>query len=570
MAVGCLLFGSGTAVAATGDMIITNFNSDLTLMASDPQGHMHVVETIEVNFSGERHGIVRALPLTYQKQPLELAVASVTSPSGAPAAYTTETSNGNTILRIGDANRTITGRQVYMIDYTVRNVVRWFEGRPELYWDINGDQWDNETTRVHSVLHLPGLTAGESSCYTGSYGDRLQDCTIQVDGETVTATTSKDLGPLATLTIAVRLPEGVFTAPTWKDWVATHVLELLGAILIPLLAGGWAIHKWWRDGRDIKGRGVIVPEYEPPAGVLPIEAGVIEGYRLEPRDLTATFIDLAVRKYLKIIEIPQKGLFSSGTKYQFQLLKTDWTSLTEVERQLLAALFADKTVGATLDDLTDRRTELAKLRLTLTQTVPKSLTERGYFPANPVSSGGWLWVIGIVTGIIAFMLTSTYWVVGLSAAATSALVFTLAALMPKRTPEGVAAWEQIQGLKLYLNTAEKDRLNLLQSVSRRYNRPIAEAPTRTVELFEKLLPYAIVLGVEDSWAQQFADIYTQAPDWYSGNWSTFNAMALSHSLGGAVGAMNTSFSPPSSSSGSGFGGGGFSGGGGGGGGGGSW
>lgn len=99
----------------------------------------------------------------------------------------------------------------------------------------------------------------------------------------------------------------------------------------------------------------------------------------------------------------------------------------------------------------------------------------------------------------------------------------------------------------------------------------ANAPQRTVELFEKLLPYAIALGVEKQWAKEFNDIYKQPPEWFSGNWSTFNAYYLASSITGSMqSAMATSFAPPSSSGSSGFGGGGFSGGGGGGGGGGGW
>jgi uncharacterized membrane protein len=86
-----------------------------------------------------------------------------------------------------------------------------------------------------------------------------------------------------------------------------------------------------------------------------------------------------------------------------------------------------------------------------------------------------------------------------------------------------------------------------------------------------LLPFAIVLGVESQWAQQFADIYKAAPDWYAGNWTTFNSLYLVNGISSGVGtAVNTSFGAPQSSNSSGFGGGGFSGGGGGGGGGGGW
>ena len=88
-----------------------------------------------------------------------------------------------------------------------------------------------------------------------------------------------------------------------------------------------------------------------------------------------------------------------------------------------------------------------------------------------------------------------------------------------------------------------------------------------VKLYESLLPYAVLFGLEKQWAQEFAKLYEQPPDWYGGS-AAFNAAAFSHAVGGFNSAAAASFSAPSSSGSSGFGGGGFSGGGGGGGGGG--
>lgn len=104
----------------------------------------------------------------------------------------------------------------------------------------------------------------------------------------------------------------------------------------------------------------------------------------------------------------------------------------------------------------------------------------------------------------------------------------------------------------------------MQSVER----PYAE-PSKTVNLFESLLPYAVAMGVEKSWAKQFDDIYKEQPDWYQGS-GTFTGNRLASGLSSGIGAMNSSFSHSTSSSSSGSGGGGFSGGGGGGGGGGGW
>jgi uncharacterized membrane protein len=136
-------------------------------------------------------------------------------------------------------------------------------------------------------------------------------------------------------------------------------------------------------------------------------------------------------------------------------------------------------------------------------------------------------------------------------------------LMPQKTLKGVATKEYILGLKKYLSVAEKDRLKF------------HNAPDKNPQRFEKLLPYAMVLGVEKEWAEQFKDIYKQNPNWYedrTGSPVAFNSLIFVNSLNSFSSEANSSlYSNPSSgaSGGSGFSGGG-SGGGFGGGGGGSW
>ena len=139
-------------------------------------------------------------------------------------------------------------------------------------------------------------------------------------------------------------------------------------------------------------------------------------------------------------------------------------------------------------------------------------------------------------------------------------------LLKAPTLSGRKIMDQIEGFKLYLSVAEKDRLNLLNP------------PEKTPALFEKYLPFALALDVENAWSEQFSDVLAKAgtetqpysPVWYSGHsWDNFQTSRFSDSLGGSfAGAISSSSSPPGSSSGSG--GGGFSGGGGGGGGGSGW
>jgi len=206
------------------------------------------------------------------------------------------------------------------------------------------------------------------------------------------------------------------------------------------------------------------------------------------------------------------------------------------------------------------------------KSVDASLADRGYFTSNPyrylaLPLTAMLVLIWLFVPRITALAPVTFLSGG---AAVGAMIFAVFFhFMPARTVKGVAANEYAKGLKMYLNVAEKDRLKMLQSPSAPYM-PKTDAPQQTVELFEKLLPYAIVFKVEQEWAKKFEAMYKTPPDWYSGNYTAFNTGYLVGSLGGGFGnAVATSFGVSGSASGSGFGGG-FSGGGGGGGGGGGW
>jgi len=140
-------------------------------------------------------------------------------------------------------------------------------------------------------------------------------------------------------------------------------------------------------------------------------------------------------------------------------------------------------------------------------------------------------------------------------------------LLKAPTSAGRALLDKVEGFKMFLSAVEKDRLNVLNPLP------------RTPATFEKYLPYALALDVEQPWSERFSDVLVQAgrdgttgyaPAWYSGdNWSMFGPSGFGSALGSAMtGAIASSASAGGSSSG--FGGGGSSGGGGGGGGGGGW
>ena len=134
--------------------------------------------------------------------------------------------------------------------------------------------------------------------------------------------------------------------------------------------------------------------------------------------------------------------------------------------------------------------------------------------------------------------------------------------MPRKTRKGVTVNHHLLGFREFIERAEKDRIKSLAE----------EDPA----IFDRVLPYALVFGLEEKWAEAFSGMFTEPPKWYSSNSYTggFSPHIFVNDLGRSISIMNKSFnSSPRNSSGSrsiSMGGGGFSGGGFGGGGGGSW
>ena len=563
------------AHADVNDFTVTNFVGDYTLTNQDPQGELHIVENINVIFSDYNHGILRAIPDSYKHHSLQLHVNHISSTSGAPTGYTTYGSNGNTVLKIGNKSRTITGAQNYTIDYTLHNVISFYNDHDELYWDINGDQWQQPFEQVSAIFHIPAAAKPDTKqpvCYTGTFGSTEQNCTVSAGGETISFNTTKPLTANQTLTTAMGFGKGYFHPSKWYETVGEHTKQIVGLLAMPILLGGWAFRRWRKFGRDAKGRGVIVPQYGPPDGLIPLEAGALMHFSPDSKGITATIIDLAIRGYYKIIETKKEKLLGKDKlEYSFELQSADISALTDIEGQLLEAMFPDMNVGTAVAMADLKKSKLYTTVAAIQKKVTKNLVEQGYYRANPLTAGASMWVVVVILFFCLFIfgsLLGSAFVVGTIIALIITAGFAFA--MPARTPKGVETKEYIEGLKLYLNVAEKDRIKMLQSPDAKYAAN-ARAPKKTVELFERLLPYAIVLDVEKEWAKQFEDIYKQPPNWYSGNWTTFNAIMLTNSLTSNMQpALAGSFTAPSSSSSSGFSGGGFSGGGGGGGGGGGW
>ena len=565
LAVMALGLWAAPALADEG-WVIQRFASDITVQKD---ASLHITEAIDVDFGSlQKHGIFRTIPVRYQwddthLRVYQLQVRSVTDGSEKSVRYETSDQGGSKVIKIGDPNRTVSGRQTYRITYDVSGAMNPFPDHDELFWNVNGGLWDVRAQAVTATVHAPAAPQ-QATCYQGAAGsDEVCRFTITSSGADFAAT--RPLAPHGQLTIVASLAKGVVAEP--RPIIARDGDNLLAyfepqplwlALAVFALAGGLAFlyWRWYTVGRDARERETIVPEYEPPDKIRPAQLGVILDESADTKDVTATIVDLAVRGYLTIAEEPQPWIFA----------KKDWTlhatgktlQLLPYEEIVYGGLFKD---GADVK-VSELRTHFISSLRSAEGELYRDSADRKWFATRPdrVRQGyAGVSVLAIIAGVgITWLLGKTLGagLVGVAVVLVGIVALAVARIMPAKTAAGAELLRRSLGFRQYMEVAEKER----QRFAEREN------------IFSEYLPYAIVFGCVEKWARAFKDIdmSAQTSSWYVGS-GPFNAGILSSSLMGFSSNLGSAISStPGSSGGSGFSGGGGAGGGGGGGGGGSW
>lgn len=552
-----------TAVFGAGEQILS-FDMSATIRSDSS---LEVTEMIIYDFGlADRHGIYRDIPYSYErdgsKYNLRLSVDSVTDEYGDAYQYTTSQSGGQIHLKIGDPDRTVSGVHTYVITYTVVRGINFFDTHDELYWNVTGNAWPVGIQSASAEIRLPvALTDDQrlQECFTGSTSSDEQACAVTAEDEYVTSYMTDDvLSPYQGLTIVLGWPKGITTEPDRWQQIRWFLVDNW-FVAIPFIIIFGMIGLWIARGRDPKGRGTIIPQYDAPDGLSAGLVGTVVDERADLRDISATIIQLAVKGYLMIKRIEKKKLIGTTADYEFTQKKAADSRLDVHEAKVLEALFG----SVQTKKLSALKNEFYKDLPDIKKNLYRRVVELGYFPTSPDRVRLMYSGFGITFVVIAFTF-----VIGMNVAAgvmtaiAGIVAIIIAQVMPRKTKKGAEAHEHILGLKWFLSVTEKERLKF------------HNAPEKSPREFEQFLPYAMALQVEEQWAEQFKDLYHTPPDWYDGGSGTvFNALlftSVMRDMSKNFTSVATSRPSSAGAGGSGFSGGGFSGGGFGGGGGGSW
>ncbi len=617
---------------------IPDFHSDITLQ---DDSSLQVTETITVVAAGSliRHGIFREFPTRYSDPynnhyVVGFQMLSATRDSREETFRVEDYSNGVRIY-LGDPNVMVPpGRHVYTLTYTTNRQLGFFTDHDELFWNVTGLGWAFPIDRASATVHLLSAIPADQvtlTGFTGPQGSRGSELSSSREADAFQFATTRPLGPKQGLSVLLSWPKGYVTPPTFSQKAEyffrdnRDALLLATGLLVLLL---YYLIAWAEVGRDPR-PGVIMPLYEPPPTLSPAGMRYLVRMGFDDKTFAAAILDMAARGYLNIKE--------EAGSYLLSLADKDERVLTPDEKQIAGVLFQGRK-EIWLRQENHQVIQSAKLAV---QKWLKNAENKVYFVTNsryllpPVllslaivvvyllAQGGpqlfiggflsfWLtfWSIGVAallrtvvrswrtvsaggpnsTGkagsaifltlfsipfvfaelvVLAILMRTTSMSLVLFVIASGLLHILFLYLMKAPTIAGRHLLDQVAGFKMFLGEVDSDRLNR------------AMPPQQTPAVFEKLLPYALALDVEQDWANKFSGVLFAAGSASSQSSTVYTKSfyfgASSAGLAGAnfasalSSALTSAISSSSSAPGSGGGGGsGGSGGGGGGGGGGGW
>lgn len=439
------------------------------------------------------------------------------------------------------------------------------------------------------------------------------------------------------LTVGVKLAKGVLELPSETDQFWWQVRDRMNSLIaiaafgIVLVYFAW---NWIRAGRD-PSRGVVIPRWDAPLGLSPALVNYVANRGFTNNGWTAfsaSAINLAVKGLIILDDVkgevsfkpteskPEKPLplgedviyrsvqgvpflainkvngrklqkmgddfrvsidkEHTGKYYRYNLGIIVWGIVLAVAAYLsviLLGTFDTKMLGMLIVP------GVLFVFVSIFSAVLGAIIRSAPNTAIRVMAWmflGFFWlamaIVLLVSAIVLFEVAHTFDDRVALACCGGILVSTVffTTFMGAATPLGRELMDGIEGLKLYLTVAEKDRMNL------------AGVPQMSPQHYEKLLPYAVALGVEKPWSTHFQQWLETAgananhdykPGWYSGR--DISPRQFGNRMSTVSSSISTSIvsslPPPPKSSSSGFSsssssGGGSSGGGGGGGGGGGW
>ncbi|MEZ3162101.1 DUF2207 domain-containing protein [Microbacterium sp. BWT-B31] len=518
----------------------------------DDRSNLYVTETIVASFPeiDQNHGIVRKLPRVLSGIDLGTRVEGVTDADGrAIPAWSTDTDDEWIYIHTA-GDEFVHGEQTYVISYSMSDVVLRYQdtAADEFYWDVTGLDHAQPMGRVAAIVNVAGDAAGgllddHSFCYQGPHGS-TERCGI--DGPSASGlwpapvrewaadvgvqdavseavqfvTAAVGLGPRENVTVAIGFEQGTFAAASpahasaWWQWVLPGIALLAG---FGGLAFALVMRRLLRRNPD---RSPVIAQYSPPAREsVTMSAGILD---LPGRALAAHAAELAVRGAIEI-----RASAGRARPDDFELVLIGRDGLGVDDRAAVGALFGYKARPGATTRLGTFAKQPPKRAVVYVRGIAKRVRQGGYreaaprWPVRVVAAAG-------VAGFASALLTSfvfpeasvrdavpaglghVVWVVAIVSGLFAAVGTPLLVKLPKTvlTAAGGECVTYLHGIRAYLRLAEEERLaaaqalhtaDLVSSGRRSFGQAVGGPGADVVNLYERLLPYAVLFGMQREW-----------------------------------------------------------------------
>ncbi|MDR7302898.1 DUF2207 family protein [Haloactinomyces albus] len=399
------------------------------------------------------------------------------------------------------------------VTYSVGGAVAEDAGRQEVRWSV-ASGWDVSVAKVE-VSFIAPRPAQSIECRVGPVGNGDACDQFQIAHTRAVRATHFDLGAGQRMTVSVALPPETVVSnarfeQTFSMARAFALTPASGAGLAGLgllLIGGFGL-LWYTRGRDARVlSGDVGPvevlladadggvTFASPDGVLPGQVGTVIDEHVDVVDVTATVVDLAVRNYLWIEELPGE---MQAKDWRIVRLNPPDDSLRPYERVVYELLLGTEHGPQALRQvlLSDLRSgevpDLGRVRDELYTDV----VDKNWFSRRPDAERNLFWWAGVglaVAGValtVVLALTTALALLGIGVVLGGIALTAGARLMPARAKRGSALVAQMRGLGDYLRNVSVDS--------------VPESDREMV--FSRSLPYAVVLGETERWLSEFAEL----------------------------------------------------------------
>ena len=581
----CFALGDAPVAAANvEDFSYDSWDSDIELRVDeDGRATAHVTETLVTRFPevDQNKGIVRGLPVDLQGADAAPQNISVTDASGNPTPFFTEEDDDFLVILTGDDSY-VQGVQTYVISYDIPDPIVQPRNADidEFYWDVVSvdrlQPIERFTAQVSVDPQLEAAFMGAASAYIGEAGS---SDTIPVTHEGGSFTIEPvALGPDETVTVALGFDPATVVQPRARIphfTLDTLPVILSGAALAVAGSALFAVGAMKRRRRRTDR--AVIAQYDVPAHLPPLIAAQLQ-YPAVPDAIAPQFLHLAVSGHMRIEErLKADGSLHKKPRPVFRNLApsvpNDQRAVDPLDAAALNAIFTAQhpehfAVPSSSTSFAKRMTQLVAQARTASD-------ERGYFTKARSRAATALGLAALGLVVVSAVIAGVAFFTGFAkdfTAVTIVLCFValplifLAAMKHRvHTATGAEAYEYLQGVKLFIEIAEADRIKMLQSPTGAER--FAENGVEVVKLYERLLPYAALFKLEQEWAKVLQTRYEAeqitTPYWYP-YLATRGLSSLGDSVTNLTGRVSSAASYTQSTS-SGSSGGGFAGGGGGGG-----